>query len=959
MQENKITHPDAEAILESITDAFFSLDRDWRFTYLNKQANIVLGFQPDELLGKSLWDIYPSLIGTEFETVYRRAVRDLISESFTSYYPDHDRWYEVHCYPSADGMSVYFRNATNRIRAEEKLKESETRFRLMANAIPQIVWIADAAGKVEFFNQQWYEYSNDLMDCAADRLIAQHFVHPEDQHATADAWRTAVQAGDTFVVEHRLRSKSGDYRWFLVRAEPHRDAATNSVVHWFGTSTDIHDQKLITEELARVTAESEQRSRLYETFLSHTPDLAYVWDLDHRFIYANDVLLRMWGQSWEGAIGKNCLELGYEPWHAELHDREIEQVRATKLQVHGEVPFHGAFGPRVYDYILVPILGPDGEVEAVAGTTRDVTERKQAEARRDALISLTDAIREIDQPMQIAVVATEILGKILGASRVGYGMIDDATDTLHIDCEWNAPNVTGLPRILNLRDFGTFIDDLKQCVFVAIDDVDKDARSRDAASALKEYSAGAFVNVPVVEHDQLAAVLYINSAEKRNWSSEDIALIKEFSERIKTAVGRLRSELALRESDAQLRKINENLEVEVNARTRQLMLAEEALRHSHKMEAVGQLTGGLAHDFNNLLAGIMGSLDLMRVKMAQGRTDGMERYVNVALSSVNRAAALTHRLLAFSRRQTLDPKATDVNRLVSGMEELIRRTIGPSIELEVIGAGGAWTILVDSSQLENALLNLCINARDAMPDGGRLTIETANKWLDEQWASERDLPAGQYVSLCVSDTGTGMTPEVISRAFDPFFTTKPLGEGTGLGLSMVYGFARQSGGQIRIYSEVGAGTTMCIYLPRFHAYTVERKEQNVPELIHADGAGEVVLVVDDEVAIRKVIVEVLNDAGYATIEADNGADALLILQSSAKIDLLITDVGLPGGLNGRQVADAGRVVRSDLKILFITGYAENAVFGNGLLEPGMQLLTKPFTMETLSRRIRESLENDK
>lgn len=959
MQQKKITHPDAEAILESITDAFFSMDRDWRFTYVNQQANVVLDRKPGELLGQSLWDAYPGLAGSEFETVYRRVARDLVSESFTSYYPAHDRWYEVHCYPSADSMSVYFRNATTRIRAEEKLRESETRFRVMANAIPQIVWITDAEGKVEFFNQQWYAYSGDVMEGATAQFISDHFVHPDDQQLTMDAWASATQNGHTFVIEHRLRSKSGEYRWFLARAEPHRDTASQSVIRWFGTSTDIHDQKLIRDELARITAESEQRRRLYETFLSHTPDLAYVWDLNHRFIYANEVLLKLWGQTWEGAIGKNCLELGYEPWHAEMHDREIEQVRTTKRPVRGEVPFNGAFGPRVYDYILVPILGPDGEVEAVAGTTRDVTERKQAEARRDALIKLTDAIRHVEEPTQIAFVATQILGEVLGVSRVGYGVIDDETDMLHVDREWNAPNVSGLPNALHLRDFGSFIDDLKQGNFVVIDDVQKDERTQNAADALKEKYAASFVNVPVIEQDRLIAVLYINDVEIRAWSPDDIALIKEFSERIKTASGRLRSEIALRESDLQLRKINENLETEVNARTRQLMLAEEALRHSHKMEAVGQLTGGLAHDFNNLLAGIMGSLDLMRVKMAQGRTDGMERYVNVALSSVNRAAALTHRLLAFSRRQTLDPKATDVNRLVSGMEELIRRTIGPSIELEVIGAVGAWTILVDSPQLENALLNLCINARDAMPDGGRLTIETANKWLDDQWAGERDLPPGQYVSLCVSDTGTGMTPEVIARAFDPFFTTKPLGEGTGLGLSMVYGFALQSGGQIRIYSEVGAGTTMCVYLPRFHADSVERKEQTPPEIIHANGTGEVVLVVDDEVAIRKVIVEVLNDAGYATIEADNGADALKVLQSTARIDLLITDVGLPGGLNGRQVADAGRVVRSDLKVLFITGYAENAVFGNGLLEPGMQLLTKPFTMETLSRRIRESLENDK
>lgn len=959
MTQNQITHPTVDAILESITDAFFCVDLNWHFTYVNQQANTLMGFQAGELLSVSLWDACPGLAGSEFENVYRRVVRDQESESFTSYYPDHDRWYEVRCYPAVDSMSIYFRDATERIRAEEKLRESESRFRLMANAIPQIVWIADAEGKIEFFNQQWIDYSGDLPDGTLQQLVAQHFVHPDDQQTTTDAWLAAAQGGRTFVVEHRIRSKTGTYRWFLARAEPHRDTATGPVVRWFGTSTDIHDQKLIREELERLTAESEQRRRLYETFLSHTPDFAYVWDLNHRFVYANEVLLEMWGKSWDEAIGKNCLELGYEPWHAEMHDREIEQVRASKLPVHGEVPFHGAFGPRIYDYILVPILGPDGEVEAVAGTTRDVTERTQAEARRDALVKLTDIIRDTKDAGQIAFAATEILGQVFGVSRVGYGVINEQTGAFYVDKEWNAPDVIGLPKSLNLHDFGSFIDDLKRGNFIAIDDVENDERTRNAASSLKELSVASFVNVPIIEQNRLIAVLYINHAEKRNWSSEDLALINEFSERIKTATGRLNSEMALRESDLQLRKINENLEAEVITRTSQLMVAEEALRHSQKMEAVGQLTGGLAHDFNNLLAGIMGSLDLMRVKLAQGRTDGMERYVKVALSSVNRAAALTHRLLAFSRRQTLDPKPTDVNRLISGMEELVRHTIGPSIQLEVIGAGGVWTILVDSSQLENALLNLCINARDAMPDGGRLTIETANKWLDDQWAGERDLAPGQYVSLCVSDTGGGMTPEVIARAFDPFFTTKPLGEGTGLGLSMVYGFARQSGGQIRIYSEVGNGTTMCIYLPRFHAESVERAEQNTADVVNANGMGEVVLVVDDEAAIRNLIVEVLNEAGYATIEADNGADALQILQSNTKIDLLITDVGLPGGLNGRQVADAGRGVRPDLKILFITGYAENAVFGNGLLQPGMQLLTKPFTMETLSRRVRESLQDEK
>jgi PAS domain S-box-containing protein len=394
---------------------------------------------------------------------------------------------------------------------------------------------------------------------------------------------------------------------------------------------------------------------------------------------------------------------------------------------------------------------------------------------------------------------------------------------------------------------------------------------------------------------------------------------------------------------------------EEKAAEAELLKAQEALRQSQKMEAVGQLTGGIAHDFNNLLVGIAGSLELIEKRLADGSTASVGRYIEIAQTSTRRAAALTQRLLAFSRRQTLDPKPTDVNRLVGGMEDLIRRTVGPSIAMEVVGAGGLWLTRVDPSQLESALLNLAINARDAMPDGGRITIETANKWLDHHAARERDLPPGQYVSLCVTDTGTGMTADVIERAFDPFFTTKPLGEGTGLGLSMIHGFVRQSGGQVRIYSELGRGTTMCLYLPRF-AGDPAATELPAPDAAPEGGHGETVLVIDDEQAVRFLIAEILEEGGYRVLEAADGQAGLKILQSDIRIDLLITDVGLPGGVNGRQVADASRTSRPHLKILFITGYAENAVIANGHLDPGMQLITKPFTMTALAARVRDIIE---
>ncbi len=383
-----------------------------------------------------------------------------------------------------------------------------------------------------------------------------------------------------------------------------------------------------------------------------------------------------------------------------------------------------------------------------------------------------------------------------------------------------------------------------------------------------------------------------------------------------------------------------------------LRQAEEALLQAQKMEAVGQLTGGLAHDFNNLLTGITGSLELLNSRLVAGRLKDLDRYIAAAQGAAGRAASLTHRLLAFSRRQTLDPKPSNVNRLIAGMEELIRRTVGPAVVVEVVGSAGLWTALIDPNQLENALLNLCINARDAMPDGGRITIETANKWLDDRMARDRGLPPGQFLSLCVTDTGTGMTPEVIAHAFDPFFTTKPIGQGTGLGLSMIYGFVRQSGGQVRIYSEIGQGTTMCLYLPRH--YGSEADVESRAELEKGPGAeqGETVLIVDDEPTVRMLVTEVLEDLGYTAIEATDGAAGLQVLRSNTRIDLLVTDVGLPGGMNGRQLADAARVTRPDLKVLFITGYAENAVIGNGHLDAGMHLLTKPFAMEALASRIR-------
>jgi PAS domain S-box-containing protein len=384
--------------------------------------------------------------------------------------------------------------------------------------------------------------------------------------------------------------------------------------------------------------------------------------------------------------------------------------------------------------------------------------------------------------------------------------------------------------------------------------------------------------------------------------------------------------------------------------------AEEALRQAQKMEAVGQLTGGLAHDFNNLLAGVVGNLQLMRVRLNQGNTGSLARYINAAESIVDRAAALTHRLLAFSRRQTLDPKVTNINQLVASMRELIQRTVGPSVQIHTVLAHDAWNSRCDAHQLESALLNLAINARDAMPNGGHLTIETTNSVLYQSSdASQEGVSPGQYVTISVTDTGIGMPPDVMARAFDPFFTTKPIGQGTGLGLSMIFGFIKQSGGYVRIHSEPGVGTTVRIHLPMHAGQAqhdgVEKKAASaVPAAARAN-----ILLVDDEAPLRMLLAEMLNDAGYTVIEAADGRAGLAILDSPQPIDLLITDVGLPGNMNGRQMADAGRSLRPGLKVLFITGYAEHASLGNSLHEPGMQVMIKPFALDALAIRVSDML----
>ena len=1107
------------------------------------------------------------------------------------------------------------------------------------------------------------------------------------------------------------------------------------------------------------------RDQLVQMFEQSPGFMALLSGPEHRFEFANAGYVKLTGhRELNGRTVCEALPEVVEQGFIEILDRvraSGESYVASSAKVALQHTPGGPIDYRHLDFVYQPIVN-DGVTTGILVHGYDVSARVEADQRRDALVQLSDRLGEVEHPADAEFEAAKVLAAALDVSRAGYGEIDPDTDILTVRRDWNAPGMQSLVGSLYLRDYGSFVDDLKRGEIVIVHDIDADPRTSKAADAIRRRGVNAFVNVPVIERGALVAMLIVNDARKRNWTPEEVAFVRDVASRTRMASERIRVAIALRESEARLRFLDrlttevavnldadailatttrlvgeyiggsicayadmdededgftirgdwtapgsasivghysladfgqttiaklssgeplvlndaaaelppheaatfqsigvaaticmpllragkltalmaihskaprvwsendlatirevterswahvervrseserteserrystlfnsidegfciieffdgpdgldyvhveanaayaihagipnvvgqkvremvgaeapgwielygsvletgqpirferelvatgrwlevsaypveplsrrqvavlfqdqsdkklaelalrsseenfrtlarampnqawtaqsnglldwfneqvyvyagasvgaldgagwtamvhpddveiagprwaeavktgetyevefrlkradglyrwhiaravpikdedgrvvrwigtntdiheqkalaETLEQRVLEETRERMKAEEALRQSQKMESIGQLTGGIAHDFNNLLAAIGGSFSMIERRINTGKP-GAERYIGAGQDAVRRAASLTQRLLAFSRRQTLDPKPIDVNKLINGMEELIQRSVGPDVEVEVVGAAGLWPTKADQSQLESALLNLCINARDAMaPKGGRLTIETANKWLDERASRERDLPPGQYISLCVTDTGTGMDADTMARAFDPFFTTKPIGQGTGLGLSMVYGFVRQSGGQVRVYSELDKGTTMCLYLPRFVG-TVEASEEGVKELPPLPASGETVLVIDDEATLRMLIVDVLEEAGYRVLQAGNGPEGLRILQSKTPLDLLITDVGLPGGLNGRQVADAARVTRPDLKVLFITGYAENAAVGNGHLEAGMEVVTKPFVITDFANKVRDLID---
>ena len=647
--------------------------------------------------------------------------------------------------------------------------------------------------------------------------------------------------------------------------------------------------------------------RLQEMF-SQSPSFSALLDgPEHRFVLTNPAYQQLIGH--RDVIGQTVREAIPEVESQGFLDL-LDDVFATGKPFIGkdiEVLLQSTPGgiaeTRFLDFVYQPIKDPSGRVTSIFVEGTDVTERRATEA---ALRASQAQLRELNAELKRQVVERaqargltwKLSPDLLGALN-SKGYFETANPAWEAVLGWSETEVTSMSIFELLHP-----DDL-------------------------EHTRAGFELTQVGQ----PALRFANRYRCKDGSYRWISWIGIPEDGFVYCTGR----------DITAEKIAEG----------ELAAAQDALRQSQKMEAIGHLTGGIAHDFNNLLTGIIGSLDLVRRRMAADRPHDIPRFMDAASASAQRAAALTHRLLAFGRRQSLDIRPNDINRLVGSMEDLLRRTLGEKIQLHCALAPELWTAFTDANQLENALLNLSINARDAMPEGGRLTIETANTPLGSAYTSlHDDVEPGDYVVVSVSDTGFGMSPEVLARAVDPFFTTKAVGEGTGLGLSMIYGFAKQSRGHLSLYSEVGQGTTVKLYLPRALHDAIDL---DTPSLDTPRGQGETILVVEDDTTVRLIIKEALRELGYDVLVASDARPAIPLLKSDRRIDLMVSDVVLPH-IDGRKLAEIARASRPNLQVLFVSGYAESAIFRGDFLDAGMDMLTKPFALDALGAKVRAMIE---
>jgi len=778
------------------------------------------------------------------------------------------------------------------------------------------------------------------------------------------------QSGEPFIgrgAKVDLRSGKGGieerYLDFIYQPIVASDGKINGV---FIQGHDVTDQKL--NELA--LRESEERFRLVA---ENAPVMLWMSDAKGHCIYLNKAQREFWG------VGEDSLPAF--DWSSTVHpeDRHLmtpfEEAMRTHSSFTVEARMKRADGRlRTVRTNGQPRFGPRRDFIGMIGVNVDVTRSRQTEqairneSRKLALLNRTGAEiaggLDIDRIVQIVTDAcTELAGAEFGS--FFYNVLDEKGESYMLYALSGASRESfekfPMPRATEMLR-----PTYKGEGIVRSDDVLLDPRygTNEPFHGMPKghLPVRSYLAVPVVSRSgEVIGALFFGHSAPNRFRQEHEEILAGIAGQAATAIDNARlfqsaeRELGERKrAEVALQTLNATLEQRVLEEVQERSKAEEQLRQMQKMEAVGQLTGGIAHDFNNMLAVIIGGLNLLQRKLAKGETD-VERFVEGATDAAQRAASLTQRLLAFSRQQPLAPEPISANRMVSDMSELLVRTLGETIAVQTVLAAGLWQIKADPGQLENAILNLSVNARDAMPSGGKLTIETSNAFVDDAFAREFAIPAGQYVLIAVADSGTGMPPEVKAKAFDPFYTTKGVGKGTGLGLSQVYGFVRQSGGHVKIYSEVGVGTTVKIYLPRHYGEAIREEPKDNSTATHRGLPSELVMVVEDEDRVRAVSAEALRELGYSVIEASGPLEALRLFDAGKRVSLLFTDVVMPD-MSGRELADEARKRQSDLKVLYTTGYTRNAIVHNGILDPGTSLLTKPFSINDLALKVRRLLD---
>ena len=919
-------------LAERLTDGYYALDENWRITACNGVAARLWAKQREFLIGRSIFEILPRFAGSLAHAAHlqvletgKDAEAELAAEGAAAPL-------SLKIFRDDAGLSVFLQEAGGLARLKEALRERNEVLSLAEQSAGIGIWDADPStglvrGTPQFFRLIGLEPTGQPVPLEVVRAVR----HPEDQQRVLAGFRKAIETGaQTYDSEYRIvRRTDGQTRWIFGRGRILRDAS-GKPARYSGIDIDITERR----QAEAALRESEERFR---SLVQGVRDYAiFMLDTEGRVATWNEGAALIFGYAAEEILGRPIAAF----YPADRAEQGWPALAVTRARIGGRTEDEGwrlrKDGMRFWANVLITALKDEaGRLKGFASITRDLTEARQAE----------EALRRSEERLRLCQEAAEI----------GVWDWDIASGTI----EWSERNFT--LHGLKPEAEGPTYEHWQR----AIHPGDRDRVNAAITQAIAigtPYQADYRVLLPGGDVRWLAVRGRVLTDEAGR-PVRMLGVTLDITDRRNAA-------------DA-LARMNDELEHRVAERTAALeeeavrrAEAEARLRQSQKMEALGQLTGGVAHDFNNLLTVILGSLDGMQRRAAEPLPDGeakplleaFGRSIGMALQATQSAAQLTHRLLAFSRQQPLQPRVVRINDLISGMTELISRTLSEAVTLETVLAPGLWPSFADANQLEIALLNLVVNARDAMPDGGKLTIETANVQFAGTEGPAADPEPGDYVLLAVSDCGIGMSRELIDRAFEPFFTTKGPGKGSGLGLSMVYGFVRQSGGQIRLYSEVGHGTSVKIYLPRSSAV----EERPAPGAISRRATreiprarpGETILVVEDNSNVRGYSVSTLLDLGYAVREAATAAEALRLLElgPTTRLDLLFTDVVLPEGMNGRQLAERAVKLRPGLPVLYTTGYTRNAIVKQGRLEPGVDLIAKPFSIEQLAQKIRQLLD---